>query len=100
MPSKSWKQHRFFEMAVNDPAFARKNNISQKTAKEFLDEDRRKGLWQTAPKKADQDKPKGRLKESKEDIQRTLDPNERPGTDDHYTQPPIDRVLETQVIMT
>ena len=35
MPSKSAKQHRFFEMVAHDPAAAKRVGVPQKVGKEF-----------------------------------------------------------------
>lgn len=43
MPSKSKKQERFMAAAAHNPAFAKKVGISQRTAKEFNQADKRKG---------------------------------------------------------
>ena len=42
MPSKSEKQHNFMVMACHDPEFAKKHNIDQKVACEFVEADRKK----------------------------------------------------------
>jgi hypothetical protein len=36
MPSASGKEHRFMEAAAHNPKFARKADIPQKVAKEFV----------------------------------------------------------------
>lgn len=41
MPSKSEKQRRFMEMACKDAKFAKKHNIDQKVACEFVEADRK-----------------------------------------------------------
>ncbi len=51
MPSKSQKQHDFMVIACKDPSFAKKNDIDQKTACHFIEEDKKAGLWQKQPKK-------------------------------------------------
>ena len=42
MPSKSKKQKQFMAAAAKDPAFAKKAGISQKTAREFHEADKKK----------------------------------------------------------
>ena len=41
MPSKSQKQHNFMVMACKDPEFAKKHNIDQKVACEFVEADKK-----------------------------------------------------------
>lgn len=43
MPSKSAKQARTMRAAAHDPKFARKMDIPQRVAKEFVAADKRKG---------------------------------------------------------
>jgi hypothetical protein len=40
MPSKSAKQHRFFQAVANNPAFAKKAGIPQSVGSEFLKADK------------------------------------------------------------
>lgn len=47
MPSKSQKQHDFMVIACKDPDFAKKNDIDQKTACHFIEEDKKHNLWQS-----------------------------------------------------
>lgn len=42
MPSKSAKQHRFMEAAAHNKSFAKKADIPQSVAKEFVSADKRK----------------------------------------------------------
>jgi len=42
MPSKSEKQHRLMEAAAHNKEFADKVGIDQKTAREFLEADKRR----------------------------------------------------------
>lgn len=42
MPSTSAKQHRFMAAAAHDPAFAKRNKISQAVAREFMKADKKK----------------------------------------------------------
>lgn len=42
MPSKSEKQARFMRAAAHDKDFAKRNNIPQSVAKEFVKEDQKK----------------------------------------------------------
>lgn len=42
MPSKSAKQHRFMEIAAHDKSFAKKADIPQSVAREFVAADSRK----------------------------------------------------------
>jgi hypothetical protein len=42
MPSKSAKQHRFMEAAAHNPAFAKRNKVPQKVAREFVAADKRR----------------------------------------------------------
>lgn len=51
MPSKSQKQHDFMMLACKDKAFAKKANISQEVACEFIKEDEKEGLWQKKKKR-------------------------------------------------
>lgn len=51
MPSKSRKQHDFFQKVYDDPEFAKKVGVSKEIAKEFLDADKKAGLWQEKSKK-------------------------------------------------
>lgn len=67
MPSKSQKQHDFFQKVYDDPEFRKKVGVSKKTAKEFLDADKKAGLWQ---RKSKEKTPKPKV--SKEDV--ALDP--------------------------
>ena len=46
MPSKSQKQHDFMLIACNNKEFAEKNGISQEAACEFVEADKKEGLWQ------------------------------------------------------
>lgn len=39
MPSKSARQHNFMEAAAHNPSFAKRANIPQKVAKEFVSAD-------------------------------------------------------------
>lgn len=41
MPSKSQKQHNFMMAACKDPEFAKKHNIDQKVACEFIEADKK-----------------------------------------------------------
>ena len=41
MPSKSKKQHDFMVRACSDPEFAKKHNIDQKVACEFVEADKK-----------------------------------------------------------
>lgn len=47
MPSKSQKQHNFWEIVFHSPEFARKVDASKKVAHEFLEADRRAGRFQS-----------------------------------------------------
>lgn len=42
MPSVSAKQAQFMRAAAHDPAFAKRNKISQAVAREFVKADKRK----------------------------------------------------------
>lgn len=44
MPSKSAKQARFMAAAAHDPKFAKRVGIDQKTAKDFNQADKGKGM--------------------------------------------------------
>lgn len=44
MPSKSGKQARFMAAAAHDPKFAKRVGIDQKTAQEFNQADKGKGI--------------------------------------------------------
>jgi hypothetical protein len=46
MPSVTPKQHRFFEMVKHSPAMQKKTGVSEKVADEFLQADKRAGLYQ------------------------------------------------------
>ena len=50
MPSKSQKQHDFMVIACKDAKFAEKNGITQEAACHFVEEDKKKGLWQKKKK--------------------------------------------------
>lgn len=49
MPSKSQEQHDFMVIACKSKEFAEKNHINQETACEFVEADRKEGLWQKKP---------------------------------------------------
>lgn len=49
MPSKSKKQHNFFEMIVHNPKKAKELGVPQSVGEEFVEADKAKGLL--APKK-------------------------------------------------
>lgn len=51
MPSKSKKQARFMAAAANNPEFAKKAGISQSTAKEYHDKDKKSGMLGKKKKK-------------------------------------------------
>jgi hypothetical protein len=51
MPSTSDKQHRFMEAASHNPKFARKADIPQKVAKEFVMADVGRKLGAVKPAK-------------------------------------------------
>lgn len=57
MPSISDKQHRFMEAAAHNPKFAKKADIPQKVAKEFVMADIGR---QMAPAKPVKPSPKGK----------------------------------------
>lgn len=57
MPSTSDKQHRFMEAAAHNPKFARKADIPQKVAKEFVMADIGRKM---APAKPVKPSPKGK----------------------------------------
>jgi len=42
MPSKSGKQHRFFEMVAHDPAAAKRVGVPQSVAQDFVQADKGK----------------------------------------------------------
>jgi hypothetical protein len=46
MPSKSARQHRFWNIVSHSPEFAKKVDASKKVADEFLEADRRAGRYQ------------------------------------------------------
>jgi len=43
MPSKSAKQHRFFEAVAHSPKFAKKVGVPTSVGKEFVAADKKKG---------------------------------------------------------
>lgn len=45
MPSRSKRQHRLFEAAEHDPAFAHESGIPQNVAREFVEADRDSDDW-------------------------------------------------------
>lgn len=51
MPSTSQKQHNFWAKCASDPEFARKNNVSQQTAREMLEKDKQSGKFRGKAKK-------------------------------------------------
>lgn len=60
MPSISKQQHRFMSIAADDAAFAKKFNINQDVAKEYLKEDLElykvnPGYYELLPEKANDD---------------------------------------------
>lgn len=57
MPSKSYIQHRLMEAAKHDKEIAKKAHVPQEVAREFVDADKKEGIWQTKPTK---DNPLGR----------------------------------------
>jgi len=54
MPSSSEKQARFMAAAAHDPAFAKRNKISQSVAKEFNKADTGTQLLSDAEKRSDE----------------------------------------------
>lgn len=46
MPSVSQKQHDFMKKAVQDKEYAKKRGISQELAKEYIETDKKVGLWE------------------------------------------------------
>lgn len=52
MPSKSQKQHDLMLSACHSADFAKKVGIEQAVACEFVEADKKEGLWQTKEKKA------------------------------------------------
>jgi hypothetical protein len=52
MPSSSDKQHQFMEAAANNPKFAKKADIPQKVAKEFVMADIGRKLGPAKPAKS------------------------------------------------
>ena len=46
MPSKNKAQHRMFQAAAHNPAFARKAGVSVSVAREFLKADEKAGKFQ------------------------------------------------------
>lgn len=55
MPSKSQAQHDFMQKACDNAAFAEKAKISQSVACEFIEADKKAGLWQETDRKAIED---------------------------------------------
>ena len=53
MPSKSQKQHNMMVAACHSKEFADKIKISQDVACEFVEADKKEGLWQTEENKSD-----------------------------------------------
>lgn len=49
MPSKSAKQHRFFEAVAHDPKFAKKVGVPQQVGKEYSQADKDSGRWKPHP---------------------------------------------------
>lgn len=53
MPSKSKKQHQFFEAVLHNPEFRAKVKVPKSVAEEFVDADKKEGLYLVAtPSKA------------------------------------------------
>lgn len=50
MPSVSKKQEKFMRIAAHDPEFAKRNKISQKVAREFVQADKKKSQVKEKPK--------------------------------------------------
>jgi hypothetical protein len=48
MPSKSQRQHNFFEMVKHSPEMQRKTGVSGKVAAEFTEADKRAGKFQSS----------------------------------------------------
>ena len=57
MPCKSYMQHRLMEAAKHSKEIADKAGVPQEVAKEFVQADKDKGIWQTKPTK---DNPMGK----------------------------------------
>jgi len=55
MPSKSQSQHDLMNIAAHDEAFAKKNHIPQEVAQDFIDADKKEGLWQPENKESSKD---------------------------------------------
>jgi hypothetical protein len=45
MPSKTEKQHNFFEKILHDPWFAKKEDVDPEVAKEFVEADKASGKF-------------------------------------------------------
>jgi hypothetical protein len=58
MPSKSDKQHRFMEAAAHNPQFAKKADIPQGVAKEFVMADVGRKIGPAKPSKPQRRAPK------------------------------------------
>lgn len=52
MPSKSRKQHAFFEAVAHDPEFARKAGVKPSVGKDFVAADKADGKYQKPKSKA------------------------------------------------
>jgi hypothetical protein len=61
MPSKSGRQHRFFQMIAHDPDAADRTGVPQSVAREFIDADEAEGKHKHFSHRGEPEHPHKRL---------------------------------------